>query len=365
MVLSHSSDDVPLKLNNGALLIGNFANLMLYTLELLQAYHYFTNRWRTRNDSLLIKMAVALCLLADTAGTAGGCAFVFLNTVNYWGDAEKVRHGSWPLVLILASSIVCQLVVQCFMVYRFFRISHKYIRYIVSLFILLLVTGGVWGMLRSTIRGAKYEDFSYRFNEVRYVTIGLSCTAGADIAITISLLWQLHRFAAYSKYMKELLRRISILAIITGIPPSLTAIACLIAFLLRPESQVCIAVFLLLGRMYTSTMLFTLNNREKLREISGPDSVHINVSSFQAGCPTRDTEEAGEEMHEISDMSGPVTPRSNTLLPLSSSPTSLSFPLQGATKFEKFSRSASSDGLGQQGIQLPSPALMRYSSLIV
>lgn len=354
MVLSRPSDNVPVRLNNGALLIGSFVNIMLYTLELVQAYRYYTNKSRTRDDHLIIKVIVALCLVVDTLGTAGGCAFIFLDVVNFWGDSQQTRHGAWPQVVVFVTTLINELVVQCFMVHRFFRISRNYI---ISCLILLLVAGGAWGMTRMTIRGAQYKDFIYRYNELRYVVIALASSALADVSITISLLWQLHRFTTYSRYMKELIRKISVLAVKTGTAPSVMAIACLIAFLLRPESQVFMSILLLIGRTYTSTMLFTLNHRAKLRKVS-QGSNHINLSSFQVGRPTSTSEKALAEMHEttFSGSSDLMTPRSETLLPIAMTPAS-------SLRLKTLRYSASCGDVSQ--FEAPSPTIVRYNSSIV
>lgn len=58
------------------LLVGSYLNVMLYTLELVAAYLYFTSQ-RKRRDPPLIIFAVCFTLSVDTLASFAVCADVF------------------------------------------------------------------------------------------------------------------------------------------------------------------------------------------------------------------------------------------------------------------------------------------------
>ena len=59
-------------------MIGSFLNVMLYTLELVEAYIYYFTSPRSLKDPIFLKGCVATSLVSDTVGTIGVCALTFI-----------------------------------------------------------------------------------------------------------------------------------------------------------------------------------------------------------------------------------------------------------------------------------------------
>ena len=59
-------------------MIGSYLNVMLYTLELVEAYMYFFASPRSLKDPIFLKCCVATSLVSDTVGTIGVCALTFV-----------------------------------------------------------------------------------------------------------------------------------------------------------------------------------------------------------------------------------------------------------------------------------------------
>ena len=53
-------------------------NVMLYTLELVEAYIYYFVSPRSSKDPIFLKVCVATSLVSDTVGTIGVCALSFI-----------------------------------------------------------------------------------------------------------------------------------------------------------------------------------------------------------------------------------------------------------------------------------------------
>lgn len=59
-------------------MIGSYANIMLYTLELVEAYTYYFASPRSSKDPIFLKGCVATSLVSDTVGTIAVCALTFI-----------------------------------------------------------------------------------------------------------------------------------------------------------------------------------------------------------------------------------------------------------------------------------------------
>ena len=59
-------------------MIGSYANVMLYTLVLVEAYIYYFASPRSSKDPMFLRCWVAVSLVSDTVGTIGVCALSFI-----------------------------------------------------------------------------------------------------------------------------------------------------------------------------------------------------------------------------------------------------------------------------------------------
>ena len=60
------------------IMIGSYTNMMLYVLELVEAYIYYFASSRSSKDPIFLKCCVATSLVSDTVGTIGVCALSFI-----------------------------------------------------------------------------------------------------------------------------------------------------------------------------------------------------------------------------------------------------------------------------------------------
>ena len=80
----------------GALLVGSWTNFMLFALELILIWRYFTLFPRRQDDALWIRVLVLLMLAIDIATTAD------LSFLLYW---VRRKSAGWPP--FLADHAVC------------------------------------------------------------------------------------------------------------------------------------------------------------------------------------------------------------------------------------------------------------------
>ncbi|TFL03256.1 hypothetical protein BDV98DRAFT_563930 [Pterulicium gracile] len=104
----------------GALEIGTWVNMMLYNLEISQVCVYFKHH--SQKDPLLVRTMVLICLPFDSARVIAECACIYLYTVTHWGDAEYLLDQYWPIPVYVMTTAVSSLMVQMFLIRRYFHL---------------------------------------------------------------------------------------------------------------------------------------------------------------------------------------------------------------------------------------------------
>ncbi|KAK4705322.1 hypothetical protein P7C70_g887, partial [Phenoliferia sp. Uapishka_3] len=271
----------------GSLLIGSWVNTILYTMEAVQVYKYFSDY---ANDTFILKGAVGLAFSVDTFATFAYCAGVYLNCVTHWGDASYLLVQNLAIPTYCFTTAVTTFIVQAFMCARAGRmIQNKYIRMPMIMLLIALSLSSVASAFWAGISVLMYPNYTERQKEVIPVTIWMTTTSGADIGVAITLIIQLmhvqkkYSDAAASSRLGGILNSLIWRAIQTGSVTALFAILCLCLYLTDQKSNVTIGTGFSLARIYSLTMLVNLNSRRSLAEKttnSGSASSGDNMKGF-------------------------------------------------------------------------------------
>ncbi|KAF9054117.1 hypothetical protein BJ165DRAFT_684887 [Panaeolus papilionaceus] len=256
-------------LSQGALLIGAYFNLILFTIEIVFVYIYFISK-RSRDDPKVIKYAVIATLFFDTIGTVGTLATSYLLSITFAWRGASIQPPLWSLsVWVLCTAIVAA-IVHTFMNRRVFILSKSYI--ICGIILILTIVTFTFFVLLTGITIAKERTLSTRYQDVYMVSAAFGTGALTDVVITVALLWQLRATPIHTRTTRILIRKISSMAITTGGITTALSLADLIAFVAKPEAGVSTAIGFIVGRAYSLTMLFTLNYRARIVEASELES---------------------------------------------------------------------------------------------
>ncbi|KAJ7909298.1 hypothetical protein B0H13DRAFT_2330464 [Mycena leptocephala] len=252
----------------GALLVGTWANSFLYMTELIQARYYFTH---FKHDDWKLKTLVSVAFLVDTASTVGDYACVYLYTVTHAGDPVYLADQHWPIPLYLFTTAVIAFLVQSFLVVRYWSITRNILVTLLNSFLIIVAFGGSFACgVMITI----FPAFKERGKVKIPAMIWLVTEAVADLSIAVALLWQLRKARPTLVETRSVLDRLMALTIQTGTSTATLALAALIAFLLREESNgqskldsprgYCVHPW----RVYVLSMLANLNVRRSRRSAS-------------------------------------------------------------------------------------------------
>ncbi|ESK89119.1 hypothetical protein Moror_5292 [Moniliophthora roreri MCA 2997] len=286
----------------GGLLAGTWVNSYFFMIELIMCYRYFA---RYRNDPIWLKLVVVVTLAVDLTSTINHYACVYLYTITHWGDEDYLHRQYWPIPVYLITTGVSAWIVQHFLIYRFWMLSKNWY---ISIVLVLTSISAMAGSIATAVIIIQHPGYEDRDTVRIPVTIWLGLSAVTDVSITAILIYTLQRMKTNFRKTKNLIKRLTTLAIQTGSPGSMVATIALIIYLNDTESNISVGVAFSLGRVYALTMLHNLNSRAYVRQmgshtVQGAEdtTMHLTVGeTFLRGLQTEnltDTRSEGIHVH--------------------------------------------------------------------
>ncbi|KAJ6461791.1 hypothetical protein C8R45DRAFT_1027958 [Mycena sanguinolenta] len=250
----------------GALLVGTWANSILYTVEVTQAVYYYRH---FKNDDWKLKLLLSSVITIDSVSMIANYASVYLYTITHWGDLAYLQNQYWFDPLYVFSTGVVAALAQSFLAARYWLLTkNKFITLI--LFCFIIVAAG--GAFASGATLAIYPKYTERGKVTIPATTWLIAEAVTDISVASALLWQFRKAKSSFKETRSLLNRLVARTIRTGSAGATFALAVLIAFLANKESNVPTGIAYVIGRIYCITMLANLNSRKRGKTWSSSSS---------------------------------------------------------------------------------------------
>ncbi|KAJ6541467.1 hypothetical protein B0H19DRAFT_1268466 [Mycena capillaripes] len=245
----------PMDIITGALLIGTWVSSLLYMVELIQAVYYFRH---FKDDDWKLKTRVTIAFATDTVSALGNYACVYLYTITHAGDPVYLANQNWPMPLYLVATAIVAVLVQSFLVERYWRFSKNII---ITLFLSLLILAACGGTLTCAMVVTLFPAFKDRAKVKIPGTIWVVTQATADLGIAAALLWEFRKANPGSKKTRSMLKRLAARTIQTGTVSATIAATALMMYLLNNKSNITVGIGFCIGRIYVLTMLSNLNFR--------------------------------------------------------------------------------------------------------
>ncbi|KAJ7277147.1 hypothetical protein C8J57DRAFT_1308657 [Mycena rebaudengoi] len=238
----------------GCLLIASWCNMILYTLELLQVYRYFS---RFPTDPWFNKICVIATLLSDLVAVGACSAVTYLYSVSHWGDQQFLMTQPRVIAVSNVTAGLTAVIVQIWLTHMVFNLTKKWIWIpIISTFILLggmAAVATTYEFLRNPSLGLSHL--------ATYVTAWLCFQAAADLIIAGVLVVKLRALKTNFIGTKHLIRRMSLAAVRNGSITTILIIIGIILFRVEPQTNTATMIEMTIGRVYTLSMLVNLNSR--------------------------------------------------------------------------------------------------------
>ncbi|KAJ6562043.1 hypothetical protein B0H19DRAFT_1143411 [Mycena capillaripes] len=258
-------------------LIGTWANSLLYMAEIIEVRYYFTH---FKHDDWKLKMLVWAAFLIDTVSVVADYAAAYLVSVHillHAGDPVYLSNGHWPIPVYLFTTAMIAVLVQSFLVVRYWRFTRNTPVTLLNSFLIFVAFGGSFA---AGVVTAMFPALAERQKDTIPATIWLVTEAVADLSIAAALLWQFKKASPTLVKSRSALHRLMALTIQTGTVTAAVATAALITFLLKKETNICVGIAYTLGRLYVLSLLANLNVRR-----SGRSGSVASSGALSAGGP--------------------------------------------------------------------------------
>ncbi|PBK60598.1 hypothetical protein ARMSODRAFT_982132 [Armillaria solidipes] len=261
--------DFSLDTTMGAAFIGVVVAAILHGVSCVQAWYYFTHQ----HDQWPLKSIVAAVMVFDTVHQALIChtgkvfymlrCLLYTYLITHYGNAAELQRTVWSLLAEVLFNGFTAFLVQSFLALRVWRLSNRKI--LVTVIVALLVVAEFGCVIAfGTLALINVHNFA-ELATLKYLSISVNALAAAgDVLIAGTLCLLLHR--SRTGFQKKVLTRKQILfAVNTGLLTSLCAVASLISILTAPNTFIYITFFFCMGRLYSNSLLATLNARKRIR----------------------------------------------------------------------------------------------------
>ncbi|KAK0469781.1 uncharacterized protein EV420DRAFT_1634201 [Desarmillaria tabescens] len=322
----------------GAMLIGALVTMLTYGITTLQAYFYFMTY---PQDSSGIKSFVALIWGLDTVHVVFMCHAIHWYLIAGFGNPAHLVEGTWSLFVSITSSSKGDVLAtgQCdnklpecdlynlasslngytgvrslstltyfpAVFHRGFSVCPKpYKWWMTSVIGSMLFAHFCFG-LETVGQFFVKKEFS-RLNEAFFVAVlpfGITAIL-SDILIALGLCLLLERSRTDFANTNYLIKTLIGYAITRCLLTSLVAVVEVIVFVTKPTSFYSFAIDFVIGKLWSNSLLASLNSRRALRDTFNRKDSRSTSTSFRIGSPgfgTTDAEPGQISLVRVSDVS--------------------------------------------------------------
>ncbi|KAH9943932.1 hypothetical protein B0H21DRAFT_746998 [Amylocystis lapponica] len=270
----------------GAVLIGVLLAGALWGVSCMQTYEYFDH---CSKDPWYQKIMVACVFCLDTLHQIFMSHVIYTYLVTQYSNPLYLGVVVWSLVAQVLVNALIGLIVQSFFTWRIWMLSRKKLICILPV-VPLVITEFVLTLIYF-VKGCSVGVFT-KLSTLTTLSRAVNCVGFAgDILIAGILSVLLYNSKGGIARTDSLLNRLIAFSLSTGALTSLCALMSLIFISALPGTLIFITFYTPLGRLYTNSLLATLNARKKLRTLTSPsqtgpvvfDSFPVSALSERSG----------------------------------------------------------------------------------
>ncbi|KAF9461110.1 hypothetical protein BDZ94DRAFT_859739 [Collybia nuda] len=260
----------------GALFVSAVISAMLFSGTCIQAFYYFQHY---RSDKLLTKLFVAMLLVLETLQTIFNTYNVYRFTItSYTGDPFTLLNTDWAVSAEVSQSSIAIFAVHMFYTRRVYYVSHKNVPLVTALFTLVLAHFGMH--IATAVKAFQILDSKSAMHLIPYLEATISLAVATDIMIAVSLSFYLHKSRSGAQNTDAMINRLIVHAINNGILTGVFDVLVLTIAAAYPKNMVYIAIYQVISKLYTNSVLATLNSRRSMTHTS-------EVTRISFGPPSR------------------------------------------------------------------------------
>ncbi|KAI0041972.1 hypothetical protein FA95DRAFT_1610585 [Auriscalpium vulgare] len=263
------------------MLFGVYFNACLYGILGSQVYSY---NYNFPDDKKRFKILVYGVFIIETAQTAMSLADIYYWYAAGFGNLARLQD---TYISPLDGPFICSviaLIVQSFYAYRIWILKPSLL-WLSGVVVLISVAQAIGGMIDGIV------GHRIRFAQVHSpLTVPatyfwLLGEAVADLLIAGTMVWLLS--TSRGSYSNRLLSKIMRLCIETNVLSATVAVIAFILYVAKPNTTYIITPTAILGKLYSNTLMVSLNSRVMLRDAQAAQGTRVYVQSEMTVHPPR------------------------------------------------------------------------------
>ncbi|KAJ6563410.1 hypothetical protein DFH09DRAFT_1159074 [Mycena vulgaris] len=248
--------------------IGSVFATFLYGIETLQTFNYYR---QFPKDPWFLKTLVAVIWFLELGHTICTLHAVYATTITFYGQLQYVFNPPRTLYLTILFSSTINAVVQTFFAIRIRLLSNQWPVTILCCTLNLARLACNMGLIAVCWNSTSFLILETRLHKL--MTAASSIGPCVDIIVATSLCYWLWRMRASNfKHTSTMVDTLIIWTVETTLITSLAGIMQLILFLTRPGDVSWIAFYLMQAKLFSNSLLASLNGRQRFRADNQPQT---------------------------------------------------------------------------------------------
>ncbi|KAJ7829222.1 hypothetical protein B0H14DRAFT_2810757, partial [Mycena olivaceomarginata] len=239
----------------GPILLGIFLNTYLYGLVTNQYINYVNHQF---DDPAWIRAVVIILFVVDTTHSAVGIYAAWDLCVTNFNNPNILGTLGWTTSYTAVAMATSSVVTQAFLIHRVFKLTKN--KPLVVCLATMSIGGYVCGWI-AAVKSAIMKRVGKLHQILPLVTSWLALFCIVDLLVTAILIFVLVHSKTGFRRTNTIINRLIRGAIQTGLFAAMAALCDLFCFIFAPHTNFYMMFAYPLGRIYTNTLLDTLNAR--------------------------------------------------------------------------------------------------------
>ncbi|KAM5539595.1 hypothetical protein V8D89_006704 [Ganoderma adspersum] len=255
-----ATSSAPLKYLLGPILVGVILNCFVYGIVFL---HYVQYMLGYNRDSWGMRAMVNWCFLVDSAHSIAALWLLWDISVRHFADTTFVSLTTWPIASIPLFVAMTAAPIQQLFAWRIKQFTHGWPLFIVLS--VLSIASASFGVT-TAVKGLKREHGLSTDSLIPTTDAWLALSMTCDVILAVLLYMHLMKSKTGFQNTDTVIGRLMRSSVETTALSALFCVLYLLNISIVPDTNFHIVFSLPLGRIYTGTLLSTLNSRTTLRE---------------------------------------------------------------------------------------------------
>ncbi|KAK7062070.1 hypothetical protein R3P38DRAFT_686082 [Favolaschia claudopus] len=244
----------------GALCVAYVLAWGLFGIQSMQSFNYFQ---KFVDDTVWLRSLVAFLWVLDTLQLVFIGHLLYFWVITNYANPTILSFNIWSLNIGVFVTNFIVLIVELYLARKVFILSRRN-AYLTGIIILLSLN--YFGFeIAVQVRSFQLKRLVLS-HDIKWITsVALASASVADMLIALSLSYYLRKSRTGIKTTDSLVNKLILYAMSTGLLTGICVLIDMICFLAMPGNLVHVAFNIVSGKLYTNSLLVSLNFREVIR----------------------------------------------------------------------------------------------------